>query len=220
MSSLGCLVNAVNALSWDASWCDTLAENLYWASCEGFIQSSLLGAINWTSDLHVADRERSVGNGEDNIQPDLLLMLRGNHDSYWSERLANGPVSLNFLRALVQVKLVWTEGSAKGSAVISQKSRQVTGDIDGLRLFISGKRSIEKLSIEGFQIVVVSGFHTLGEGRRFVDAAIDRVRGEISPPYSDQLRISLLEDYRPRRWEVMRSNGLSVTSDLIIIGPL
>jgi hypothetical protein len=37
---------AVDGLSWDCNWLQLLAENLFCSSCEGFIQSSVLGAFN------------------------------------------------------------------------------------------------------------------------------------------------------------------------------
>ena len=70
------LVAITELLRGDCLWLQLLAENLFWASCEGFIQCSVLGAFNLQNQRYIADREREVRWDNDKIKPDLLLFQR------------------------------------------------------------------------------------------------------------------------------------------------
>ena len=49
------LEEATRWLTRDDLWQQLAAENLKWSSCEGFFQSSLLGAFNLRSKTYIAD---------------------------------------------------------------------------------------------------------------------------------------------------------------------
>jgi hypothetical protein len=126
------LLEALQRLSGLQSWSSIVAENLYWASCESFLQSSLLWAINASDSALIADRERLLtGSGNKGTKPDLLLFERS-HGQSWlaatdrSERLRLGC-------AFVYAKLAWAKGNATGSATIPAKAKALLSDIARLR---------------------------------------------------------------------------------------
>lgn len=125
------LLEALQRLPRLQSWSSIVAESLYWASCESFLQSSLLWAINASDGALIADRERLLtGSGNSGTKPDLLLFERSHRQSWLnaerSERLRIGC-------AFVYAKLAWAKGNATGSATIPAKASALLSDIAKLR---------------------------------------------------------------------------------------
>ena len=181
---------AARALAGDERWCDMLAENLYWASMEAFLQSSLLAAINRTDEGFIADRERNVS---PRLRPDLLVFPVRAHDAWWQlrERAQEDTSLSDVLRLAVQMKVAWTRGNATGSATLPNKIAATRSDIALLHEVLPGKGAVA---------VLVSGFHPRGDGAREVEAALRALVAEV-PATAESLVLPLLEDYRPARWD-------------------
>lgn len=126
------LLEALQRLTGLQSWSSIVAENLYWASCESFLQSSLLWAINASNGALIADRERLLtGSGNNGTKPDLLLFERSYRQSWLdaTDRLER----LRIGCAFVYAKLAWAKGNATGSATIPAKASALLSDIAKLR---------------------------------------------------------------------------------------
>jgi hypothetical protein len=179
------LVEATEKLKADPFWLALLTENLAWASCEGFFQSSILGAFNQTSQRYIADREKKFVVQEERAAPDLLLFERSNYAAWWrGRRTAKGAGLIDLCLALVETKLVWTEGNAYGSYVLSERSGAVAGD--ALKL---AKVCPTLPDCRGYLAVLISGLHPPGIGGRFLNQARETVQEKLA-------RTGLVREYR------------------------
>lgn len=211
-SAYDALVGAAQTLSENSFWLDLLAENLYWASMEGFLQSSLLGAFNLGTHGFVADRERALEpNGA--LKADLLVMEQSSdvHEAWWTAREEGGPNAptryLGLSQAVVQLKVAWTPGNARGSAVITSKAAAVKSDVVRLRQCLKDP----SLGIVG---VLVSGFHLESDGAEAVRSSLDVIKRAVANEVDSSNEVMLLARARPTRWNPVLENGRALFSTL------
>jgi hypothetical protein len=134
--------SALKTLATSRLWVELLRENVYCASYEGFVQTSLLGAINSQQAKRTlwCDRERRVRVNGKVIAPDLWL-VNAEVDAWnlWEEAKAH-PVKarlnpmLQVAKGAVEIKVAWTKDWAGGSAVISQRAKEIAKTITKLRV--------------------------------------------------------------------------------------
>lgn len=169
------LEEATRWLTRDQVWLQLAAENLKWASCEGFFQSSLLGAFNVRSQTYIADREKRFALSSDrSICPDLLILERASYVDWWAARRHTKQAVLRPLcRGAVQMKLVWTKNNASGSATVKSKAKSVVRDATDLEEFCR-----QRMGCTGYLAVLFSGRHA-AEGRRFLDEAVQEVQEKL-----------------------------------------
>ena len=111
--------------------------------------------------------------GESSIQPDLIVFDRSDYWA-WFEAEGDLPRRVEMIRGLVQLKMAWTRGNAKGSAVITQKAKGVADDAAALARF-----SILYPHCRTYLGITVAGFHHRGEGASEVDYASGLVRQRL-----------------------------------------
>jgi hypothetical protein len=211
-SAYDALVGAAETLSENPFWLDLLAENLYWASMEGFLQSSLLGAFNSGTHGFVADRERALA-PRGAFKPDMLVMERssGVHEEWWAAREEGGPNAqaryLRLAQAVVQLKVAWTPGNARGSAMLTSKAAAVKSDVVRLRQCLKDP----SLGIVG---VLVSGFHPESDGAEAIRSSLDVIKGAVANEVDSGNEVMLLARARPTRWNPVLENGRALFSTL------
>lgn len=159
---------ATTKLEASTEWRQMLAENLFWASCEGFLQSSLLWAVNQQSTSLFADREKKIAG---TAPVDLVLFERAVYADYLSAR---GERLAALCRALVQLKVVWTKGNATGSAVASEKAKSVL--YDAVRLAEVCRSNAGCTGVLG---VLVAGRHPAGKAGPCIDEAFGKVHAAL-----------------------------------------
>jgi hypothetical protein len=203
-------------LSNDALWPRLLAENLYWASCEGFLQSSVLGAFNGRSTQYVADRERELGFAGNQLRPDLVLIRRADHEAYWTGRDLSGAQRRETLAALaqaiVQFKLIWTQGNATGSAQVTEKAKQVALDASRAAAW-----SVARESCTTVVGILVSGFHKAGTAAKpFADAtlALASSLAQVGWRWANDGAL-LLDEYADPRWTRFNRPSTAVSARLL-----
>jgi hypothetical protein len=192
--ALADLGRSFDALAADERWCAWLAENIYWASCESFLQTTLLPVFNQTSGRFVTDRERKL---DGNWHPDIAIMRREDHDKWWRARDDSDKAALRGLvRGVVQLKVVWTEGNAYGSAVLAEKLRAVDSDVRGLQN--RAEQVPEAALVMG---VLVAGFHKPTEGRGKLEDAVDQVTSVLKGGKEETARrVTLLDGFEAEHW--------------------
>jgi hypothetical protein len=114
-------------------WMELFRQNISCASPEGFLQSSLLGAVNRIGGNRNGlwcDRERKTCTENGGyFKPDLWFVIDSNTD--WAEwRQLAGAEKLMRTQGLVETKVAWAEGWATGSAVLSSKLMQIEDDLN------------------------------------------------------------------------------------------
>ncbi len=128
------LIQALQRLPTIPTWSAIVAENIYWASCECFLQSSLLWSINTLAgSKFLSDREKLVtGTGNSGTKPDLLF-FRADCHAAWRAATRTRKEARQLGVGFVYVKLAWSEGDATGSATIPAKASAIVDDIGKLR---------------------------------------------------------------------------------------
>ena len=152
---------ALKTLAASRLWVGLLRENVYCASYEGFVQTSLLGAINsrQAKPKLWCDRERRVRINGKIVAPDLWLVNAKVKDWDLWEKARLNPVAarlnpmLQVSKGAVEIKVAWTKDWAGGSAVISQRAKEIAKTITKLR--VSGKHRWNQLP--RFVLVVFGG---------------------------------------------------------------
>lgn len=211
-SAYDALVEAARMLSMNTFWLDLFAENLYWASMEGFLQSSLLGAFNLGTHGFVADRERALAS-RGAFKPDLLVMERssGVHEEWWTAREEGGSNAQaryrRLVQAVVQLKVAWTPGNARGSAVITSKAAAVKSDVARLQ------QCLENPSL-GIVGVLVSGFHPESDGAEVIRSSLDVIKRAVANEVDSGNEVMLLARARPARWSPVLKKGQALFSTL------
>jgi hypothetical protein len=157
------LIAATLRLRDDPLWLSLLTENLMWASCERFVQCSVLGAFNLASQQYVAARESVFRWGASKVQPDLSLIRPTAYSDWWNSTLSGRP---QMVTGVVQLTMVWTEGNAGGSAIVTQKAPKIARDADGLSRFAAAHPGCR-----AYVGVLTSGAHVPDEGRAALDSA-------------------------------------------------
>lgn len=166
------LIAATLRLRDDPLWLSLLTENLIWASCEGFVQSSVLGAFNLASQHYVAARESVLRWGASKVQPDLSLFRPAAYSDWRNSTPFGRP---QMVTGVAQLTLVWTEGNAAGSAVVSQKAPKIARDADGLSRFAAAHPGRS-----AYVGVLTSGAHEPDEGRAALDSAAALIREHLA----------------------------------------
>ncbi len=175
------LLEACEGLVRSKEWQDQLAANVYWASCEGFLQSTLLWAFNSfpgthkvDGDRYLADRERYLVWGERRIAPDLVFFGEGDEKRWWDYRDARDRENLRSLAAgLVEVKMAWLPGSATGSATLGSKAVSIQTDVDNLRYLLE-----HKVGRSAWVVWCVAGFPGKDHGRA-VEESVEFLRSQV-----------------------------------------
>lgn len=166
------LIAATLRLRADTLWLSLLTENLMWASCEGFVQSSVLGAFNLTSQCHVAARESVLRWGASKVQPDLSVIRPAAYSEWWNSTPSGRP---EIVTGVAQLTMVWTEGNAGGSAVVNQKAPKIARDADGLSRFAAAHPG------RGAYVgVLTSWAHEPDEGRAGLDSAAALIKEHLT----------------------------------------
>ncbi len=128
------LTKAAEVLAADLRWRDMLAVNAYWASYEGFLQSSLLWAFNNVSTDFSADRERQLLTGGRRVQPDLVVLRRTDESKWWAARDSRRSGAVQpLVHAAVMLKVAWDAGHSRSGATPRAKARAVRNDEEKLR---------------------------------------------------------------------------------------
>jgi hypothetical protein len=211
-SAYEALLMAARTLSDNSFWLDLLAENLYWASMEGFLQSSLLGAFNSGTHGFVADRERMVALRRA-CRPDLLIMRRSSsvHDEWWTARGHGGPKAqaeyLRLAQAMVQLKVAWTPGNARGSSMLTSKAESVKSDVTRLKSYLKAP----SLGVIG---VLISGFHQESDGAVAISRSLNALKRAVTDEVDSGDEVTLLTRVRPTRWNPILDHGRAVFSTL------
>lgn len=197
------LDTALSALADDSRWRAMLAENVYWASCESFVQTTLLWAFNTTSKTFVSDRERQL---LDARKPDLSVLERAHHDAWWEARGAtpcDAATLRRLARGVVQLKAAWTRGNACGSAVTTQKAKDIRADVDGLQ---DARKKVPNADL--FMGVVLSGFHERKDGPGAVDDAAKIIIDALPKPLQKSVRsITVLDGFESPAWKDVHAEG-------------
>lgn len=196
---LGGLVVTVESLRQDSNWLRILAENLFWASCEGFVQSSILAAYNAQNLPLVADREKVLKWDGGSITPDLLVFRRADYADW--RRSANGTGRNSLAHALAQITMVWTRGTAGGSAVVTEKAKKIARDAAGLIRFCDAHSGT--LAYLG---VLTSGFQPAGHGASAVEDAVCVVRAALARngiSIAQESHTTILDGVLLETWETL-----------------
>ncbi len=205
---------ALWSLADDSRWRSMLAENVYWASCEAFVQTTLLWAFNSRSKAFVADRERRLRK-EPTWKPDLAIMSRDDHDAWWGARRAgrcDSKTLRRLARGIVELKVAWTPGNATGSAVLTQKAKTVRDDVDGLEA-----ARTEAPNSEMYMGVIVSGFHKT-EGAKALADSLVIIRDALPKAIrTAATTIPLLDGFESAAWKDILENGKKGYSSLLWI---
>jgi hypothetical protein len=168
--------DAFNSLAADSSWRALLAENLLWASSEGFLQASLLGALNVRGGDHVFDRECVLDRLPSKFQPDFLAIRRTDYVPWWRAKSSRDPAAMRGLCVGVgELKLAWTAGNATASANVTNMADSVAAQ---------ARRLAEHCAAHGhclpWTMVLVSGFHPASVGRPALDACLSTILDRVS----------------------------------------
>jgi hypothetical protein len=189
------LRRSFRALAADKRWRGWLAENIYWASCESFLQTTLLPVFNQTSERFVTDRERKL---DGNWHPDLAIMSRAHHDEWWHARNVskNKAALRGLVRGVVQLKIAWTERNANGSARLTEKVKGIRKDVHGL---MGRAKSLPEATL--LMGVLVAGFHKPAEGKRKLRTAVEQVGSVLNAATGlAPNRVVLLDDFEADHW--------------------
>lgn len=169
--ALEALKNAIDRMARWKGWNEILAQNLNSASCEGFLQASLLGWFNIgeaRSKDFWAERERRLlcANGW-KVQPDLILVPYADWDEYGK---AKGLRKSGLVDAGVWIKVAWEKGNdwSSASAVPAQKAKEIAKDVEKGRWFLGGRRNRR----DALLAILISG----GPGKKGVLAAWRTIR--------------------------------------------
>lgn len=200
------LLDAIDALGGNDHWRALLAEALCWASFEGSLQASLAGSFNLTSARHVADRERYICPTERYFRPDLSILLREEYPE-WTTVLDSSPIDRvelsRLCRAVVELKILWTDENATGSATFPNRAEAIADDAD--RVVGHSARNPGSL---GFVGILVGGFHGDGTGRKKIEEAFQVARRAIKRRGHSPRQIGrrdLLQNYRADHWDTLPS---------------
>lgn len=114
-------------------WTELFRQNISCASPEGFLQSSLLGAVNRIGGNRNGlwcDRERKAGTKRSGyFKPDLWFITDSNTDWVgWRDAIGND--KLIQTKGLVEIKMAWADQWATGSAVLASKIGQIEYDLE------------------------------------------------------------------------------------------
>lgn len=209
------LCSALWTLADDARWRAMLAENIYWASFEPFVQTTLLWAFNTKSKDFVADRERRLHRNPD-WKPDLSIMDRKDHDAWWEARSAkpcDDAMLRRLARGIVQLKVAWTPGNAYGSAVITQKAKDIRTDVEGLR---GAQNKVSRAEL--FMGVIVSGFHERHDGPGALDDSARIIVEALPKPLQETVTsMALLDGFESPVWKDVHAKGNGAYSRLLWI---
>ncbi|MCB9608975.1 MAG: hypothetical protein H6716_20455 [Polyangiaceae bacterium] len=128
------VTKAAQLLASDKRWREMLVENAYWASYEGFLQSSLLWAFNKVSTDFTVDRERQLLADGGRVQPDLVVMRRADEQEWWTGRKRRGTAGIQpLVQGAIMLKVAWDAKHSKSGAAPRAKAQAVLDDEAKLR---------------------------------------------------------------------------------------
>jgi hypothetical protein len=133
MSISGDVRKAIQALVHSKHWQNALLENVYWASCEGLLQSALLTEFNALSSAVVASREKAL---QSYWKPDLAMIPRSGVTA-WHDAVDRGDRAemSSLAKAVFEVKVTWTKPCCSGGASLTAKADEIREQQQALREF-------------------------------------------------------------------------------------
>ena len=216
------LARALKRLPTVPSWSAIVAENIYWASFEPFVQSSLLWSINTLDgSALLSDREREVvcwqTENENkkmrrhSIKPDHSV-FRADCRSDWSA--AYKKRDLRGLRRLsigfANAKLAWSEGDASGGSTIPNIADKIETDIGKLRRL--EQMIVDEQPNERKEFLVVAGCASIRDDARTSIEAAECCEAKLLTQLHSRLREKNCSPVRPLDERIWLVKGESVPS--------